>query len=64
VLTVTAILALGCGCSEALVDDGGQLVACAAEPGGCWWCECCNVQESPQVCDHAEALLVVLLSQF
>jgi hypothetical protein len=60
-LTVVATLAFSCGCTEAIVDDGSRLVACSADARrGCWWCECADGQADPDVCGHAEVLLLEL----
>jgi hypothetical protein len=61
-LSVLLTLALGCGCTAALVDgDGGQLVACTADVRrGWWWCECAD-PECPEVCQHVDALLLGLV---
>jgi SWIM zinc finger len=60
-MTVVATLAFSCGCTEAVVDDDGRLVACSADVcRGHWWCECRDGQADPDVCEHAEALLLAL----
>lgn len=59
--TVKVTLKLTCGCTEALVEDGPWLVYCSADVcRGRWFCQCVDGQVDPEVCDHAEALLLVM----
>jgi hypothetical protein len=57
--SVLLTLPMACGCVEGVVDDDGRLVTCSA--GVCrsvWWCECVDAEDlSPELCDHAVALL-------
>jgi hypothetical protein len=60
-LIVLVTLSLGCGCTEALVEDGdGRLFACSADVcRGRWWCQCAD-PDDPRLCDHAETLMLEL----
>jgi hypothetical protein len=58
---VRIALRLSCGCTEALLDDGGRLVVCmvnACRPA--WWCECVEGLVNPDVCDHVAVLFAEL----
>jgi hypothetical protein len=57
---VLVIVAASCGCSAALVDDDGRLVASTVNAcRGNWWCECAD-PACPVLCVHAETLLLEL----
>lgn len=63
-MRVAVASALSCGCTEALVDDDGRLVAATAnvcKPA--WWCECQDNRSQPAVCDHAVVLMLLLEEQ-
>ena len=61
-LAVMVTLKMDCGCTSALVDDGGRLVYCSADVcRSGWWCECVGAEDlEPHVCEHAEALMLEL----
>jgi hypothetical protein len=57
---VLVSVAASCGCTEALVDDDGCLVASTVNVcRGHWWCECVDPAD-PVLCVHAETLLLEL----
>ena len=60
-LKVLVTLRMPCGCTEAIVEDDGLLFACsvnACKPA--WWCECVDGLTDPVMCDHADALLLLI----
>lgn len=55
-VVVTSVL--GCGCTEALLNDDGRLVDCIANVGGPgWWCDCVMAEDPDSLCAHAVMLL-------
>lgn len=59
-LDVLVTWSLPCGCTDAIVDAEPGLVVCSADVcRGHWWCECAD-PEDPEVCEHVDALLVLL----
>jgi hypothetical protein len=59
--SVLVTVSMSCGCTVALVDDDGRLLACSADVcRGHWWCECVDGDLDPEVCAHADALLLVV----